>query len=132
MCDTGAIDFFVPTSGISIPRNVAEKVFPLPESLRICADAYLTRASFIFGDVYSIPNSYGYYRKHQNTVYNNKEFAVDEFLCEQLFPLLDKFYSKNNVKNFPFKERIHQLHKMNKSITLCRIFRKICSFLWQK
>ncbi len=104
MCETGTINFFVPTSGLAIPRHISEKVFPLPLSLRICADAYLTRACIAFGDVISIPSSHGFYRKHSNTVYKNKEFSAQKFFNDQLYPLLEKFYLKNGILPPPFRK----------------------------
>jgi glycosyltransferase involved in cell wall biosynthesis len=97
MCKTGNIDYFVPTSGISLPRKVCDKVFPIPEMLKICADAFLTRASIAFGKVVSIPEIQGYYRKHQNTVYMNPEFAHRDFFQNRLFPALKTFYSDNGI-----------------------------------
>ena len=98
---TGNIDYFVPTSGISLPRKVCNKVFPIPEPLRICADAFLTRASIVFGDVVSMPGVHGYYRKHQNAVYMNPEFGHRNFFQQQLFPLLKTFYTDNGIGEVP-------------------------------
>ena len=124
MCETGKIDYFVPTSGLTIPSKVCEKVFPLPQTLRICADAYLTRTCIAFGQVVSIPSSHGFYRKHKNTVYKNKEFSVQIFFNDLLFPLLEEFYFKNGIKVPPFKKRKH--------IFLNRLFRFLPAKFYDK
>jgi glycosyltransferase involved in cell wall biosynthesis len=94
---TNNFDFFVPTSGLIFRKSVIEKVFPLPENIKIAADAYLMRTAFISGKVYSIPESLGFYRKHNNAVFKNKQFDVQRFFSEILFPALNKFYQSNNV-----------------------------------
>lgn len=94
---SNTIDFFVPTSGLVFQRSVIEKVFPIPDRIRIAADAYLMRTAFIFGKVYSIPESLGFYRKHNNAVFKNKQFNVQRFFSEILFPALNKFYQSNNI-----------------------------------
>jgi glycosyltransferase involved in cell wall biosynthesis len=103
MQHSGRIDYFVPTSGLVFRKSVLEKIFPLPDKIRICADAYLMRCAFVFGKVYSIPDTLGYYRKHQrNNVYKNKGFDVDELFSKIIFPSLNNFY-KNHKINFQFK-----------------------------
>jgi len=92
MQETGRIDFFVPTSGLCFRKRLLEKVFPIPEQFIICADAFLMRAAFVHGQVYSIPQPLGYYRKHDNTVFGNQEFNINKFLHEQLFPELNQYY----------------------------------------
>jgi glycosyltransferase involved in cell wall biosynthesis len=103
MQQSGRIDFFVPTSGLVFRKPVLDRVFPLPDEIRICADAYLMRCAFAFGKVYSIPETLGYYRKHRrNNVFKNKDFDVDELLTKIIFPSLNSFY-KNNEINFQFR-----------------------------
>lgn len=66
MFEFGMFDFFVPTSGIGLRRDIADKVFPLPadDSLRICADAYVTRLSLCYSQLATIQDSLGVYRIH--------------------------------------------------------------------
>jgi glycosyltransferase involved in cell wall biosynthesis len=94
---TNNIDFFVPTSGLVFPRPVLEKVFPVPDNIRIAADAYIMRTAFIFGKVYSIPEPLGFYRKHNNAVFKNKQFDVQRFFSEILFPALNRFYQSHDA-----------------------------------
>ena len=65
--------FFSPSSGITCRRSVLEKIFPLPESWRICADVPLTRPLPIFGPVYTLKESLGYYRIHGSNSWMNTE-----------------------------------------------------------
>lgn len=97
MCESGDLDFFIPTSGLTISRNIATKIFPIPSVFRICADAFITRASLPFAPVVSIPKPLGYYRKHNNSVYDNQEFKHKEFIRNTLYPELEDFYSENGI-----------------------------------
>ena len=97
MRKTGRIDYFVPTSGLTFRKSVLEKVFPIPERFNVCADAYIMRAAFVFGDVYSIPQPLGFYRKHRNAVFGNSRFDINTFLSQDLVPELNKFYAKTGI-----------------------------------
>ena len=56
-----------PTSGNAFSRRALERILPMPESdWKICADAYLSTTSSLFGDVVSIPDALGMYRQHQS------------------------------------------------------------------
>jgi len=74
MQHSGRIDYFVPTSGLVFRKSVLEKVFPIPDEIRISADAYLMRCAIVFGKVYSIPDTLGYYRKHQVVIFIDSIF----------------------------------------------------------
>ena len=127
MQQSGKIDFFVPTSGLVFRKSVLEKVFPLPDEIRICADAYLMRCAFVFGKVYSIPDTLGYYRKHQrNNVFKNKDFDVDELLTKIIFPSLNTFY-KNNEVNFRFKYSCHRESPLIRALLRTFDFCKRCT-----
>jgi len=103
MIKTGNIDFFVPTSGLVFPKTVLGKIFPIPHEINICADAYLMRSAFVFGDVYSIPETLGFYRKHKkNFVFKNENFDYKKVLNKIIFPYLNNFYSKQGIE-FQFK-----------------------------
>ncbi len=64
----GIFDFFVPTSGLCFRREVLERVFPLPadDTLRICADAYITRLALCYSELATIGHSLGVYRVHED------------------------------------------------------------------
>lgn len=65
--------FFCASSGITCRRSALENIFPLPESWRICADVPLTRPLPIFGPVYTLKESLGYYRIHGSNTWMNTE-----------------------------------------------------------
>lgn len=94
---TGIIDYFMPTSGLVFPRTVLIRVMPIPNMLRIAADAYLTRCAIVFGRVYADPKCLGYYRKHQNSVLGNSSFDHKSFFEDQLAPLLNEFYRRQGI-----------------------------------
>jgi glycosyltransferase involved in cell wall biosynthesis len=95
--NTGQLGIFVGTSGLSFKREILEKVMPVPNEFRISADAYLTRTTFTFNKVISIPESLAYYRKHNNAVLGNNSYSHSSFNNNILFPALNKFYEKNNI-----------------------------------
>lgn len=100
MVETNQIGVFVGTSGLTFKRDILEKVMPVPLEFRISADAYLTRTSFTQGFVYSIPESLGFYRKHNNAVLGNNSVSHRMFHENILFPNLNNFYRKNGI---PFR-----------------------------
>ncbi len=82
----------VQTSGITISRSLATKVFPLPaKGVKISADVFLVKAAALIGNVYSTTRSLTEYRIHQNNNwYANK--TKPEFDAQSKFFLeLDKF-----------------------------------------
>jgi len=105
MQHSNRINFFVPTSGLSFPKTMLEQIFPIPTIFRIAADAYIMRTTFVFGKVYSIPDSLGYYRKHNNAVFENNDFNANAFFNEMLFPALNEFY---RIKGFDYQIKQNQ------------------------
>ena len=93
---TGAIDFFVPTVGLSMRRNILKQVGPIPPEFRICADAYLMRTAIVHGPLYSIPESLGFYRKHRNAVFGNPDFRPHDFITKTLLPALNRYYQEHD------------------------------------
>lgn len=59
---------FSPTSGMSIPASLAEKIFPLPEGdWRICADTPLAYAAAYLAPVGALRQPLGRYRTHESS-----------------------------------------------------------------
>ena len=86
---------FIPTSGLSFPRHILEKVLPIPGIFRTCADGYLTRTCFCYGEVISTNESWGAYRIHSaNNTFANSGFDTIHYVEEILIPELNKYYSK--------------------------------------
>lgn len=102
-CKTRRMPSFVPTSGLAFPRDVLEKVMPIPLLFRTCADGYLTRTSFCHGRVASICEAWGYYRVHEgNAVFHNPGHDGVAYCERLLIPSLNYYYENTNRKlNFP-------------------------------
>jgi len=63
-----------PTSGNAFSRRALERILPMPETdWKICADAYLSTMSSLFGEVVSIPEALGSYRQHQSNNFSARE-----------------------------------------------------------
>ncbi len=73
------LDLFVPTSGVCFRRDALDKILPVPESWKICADAYLTRIVLFYGFLYSFEQPLGYYRIHENNkwMYTKQQKKTD-------------------------------------------------------
>lgn len=95
---TGNISYFVTTTGLAFSRDVLKEIFPLPISLRISPDAFLTRAAFTFGHVFSVPEQLGYLRLHGNNAGMTQEQSFhDELRRNVIFPELNAFYQKRSI-----------------------------------
>ena len=66
-----------PTSGLSLNRNLIEKLFPLPETaFPTSADEFLVRGASLIGELHYLPEVLGYYRVHgQNRWYGSRYLA---------------------------------------------------------
>jgi glycosyltransferase involved in cell wall biosynthesis len=60
---------WVPTSGNAFSRAVLEKVFPVDERYRICADAWIFYRTAFHGEVLAIEEILGAYRIHDSNNY---------------------------------------------------------------
>jgi glycosyltransferase involved in cell wall biosynthesis len=92
-CQTRRLPNFVPTSGLAFRRAILEKVMPVPDAFRTCADGYLTRTSFCHGRVASVCDAWGYYRVHDaNCVYENPQHDNRVYRDTLLVPFLNRYY----------------------------------------
>ena len=92
------LPLFVPTTGLSFRRNVLQKVMPIPAVFRTCADGYLTRTCFCFGEVAALNECLGVYRQHEkNNVFGNQAHSSRKYKKNILFPSLNKFYTENGI-----------------------------------
>ncbi|MBU4599613.1 MAG: glycosyltransferase [Proteobacteria bacterium] len=82
----GGNGYFAPTSGLSYRREVFECITPLPDNLRISADAYITQAAAFITKIVCINNCLGCYRIHGRNNYqgtiniNNLRYLVEELV----------------------------------------------------
>ena len=93
-----SVPYFTPTSGLAFPRWALEKVMPIPTEFRICADGYLTRTIFCFGDVASTSDCWGAYRIHgNNSTFENNAWDNEHYANGQLIPILNRFYIERGI-----------------------------------
>jgi glycosyltransferase involved in cell wall biosynthesis len=90
---------FLPTSGLSFHRSALEKVLPMPETLRISADSFLTRSAIAHGPLVSIEEPLGGYRIHGgNSVAGNAGHDSWKFFTEKVRPLLLAYYREQGLE----------------------------------
>lgn len=97
MQKTGNFNFFVPTSGLCFPREVCNKIFPIPNEFWFSADAFLMRAAIPFGRVLSIPEYLAYHRLHPNSFTSTILKDPSHLVFDLLIPNLNNFYARNNI-----------------------------------
>jgi glycosyltransferase involved in cell wall biosynthesis len=97
------LPLFSPTSGLSFDRNILTKVLPIPTGFTTCADGYLTRTSFCYGDVAVNNECLGAYRVHKgNNTYENPMYNNKKYTNKLLIPSLNQYYADNQIDlNFP-------------------------------
>jgi glycosyltransferase involved in cell wall biosynthesis len=88
---------FLPTSGLLFRRAVTDKVFPVPESLITCPDAYLTRTSAAFGPLYSLPDTLGVWRDHGENAGVGSTYSFQDFWVPVIMSALNDFYARNGL-----------------------------------
>ncbi len=90
--------FFVPTSGLSFPKPILDKVLPIPDNFKTSADSFITHTCFCYGEVVSVNQCWGAYRVHENNiVFENPKFNNLDFNNNLLFPLVNNYYKKSNI-----------------------------------
>lgn len=89
---------FVPTSGLTFHRKVLKKILPIPKQFKTCADGYMTRTSICHGTVYAEPETYGYYRCHDNNcVLGSRTHNAGDYINYLLVPRLNAYYRANKI-----------------------------------
>ena len=92
------IPLFVPTTGLSVRKTVFEKIKPIPEHFKVCADGYMTRTTLCFGEIESTMASFAEYRVHEaNNTFENPDFDKISYTEQQLLPALREFYEANEA-----------------------------------
>lgn len=89
---------FLPTSGLLFRREVTDKVFPVPETLITCPDAYLTRSSAAFGPLYSLPDTLGVWRDHGENAGVSGMASFQDFWLPVIMPALNEFYVRQGLE----------------------------------
>lgn len=88
---------FLPTSGLLFRRTVTDNVFPVPEALKTCPDAYLTRTCAAYGPLYSLPDSLGVWRDHGSNAGVSGSASFQDFWLPVIMPALNDFYARKKL-----------------------------------
>lgn len=78
----GALFYMPPTSGLSLHRSVAERIFPLPESFRVCADQVIIRFAPLLTSILASPEVLAEYRLHGANSYERSKITAESLLRE--------------------------------------------------
>jgi glycosyltransferase involved in cell wall biosynthesis len=102
-----------PTSGLAISRNIAERIFPIPD-VKISADDFVVRAAALLGEIHGIPDALGAYRRHGTNKWLDSQalksaefvgkleaYLNDRLVGSKLDPVID-FY--NSTYGRPYAE----------------------------
>jgi glycosyltransferase involved in cell wall biosynthesis len=88
---------FVPTTGLSFPKSVLDKVFPIPEALRTCPDAFITRTACAHGPLYSMPVSLGLWRDHEENAGGRQDTSFEHYWLPTVLPALNHYYVEHDL-----------------------------------
>lgn len=101
-----------PTSGTAISRELAIRIFPIPEKgVRTSADEFIVRPALLLGEVYGVDRVLSKYRLHgENNWYGEKKIKTKEFVILMQDFLNNKL--KENNKN-PVISFFDSLHAVN-------------------
>lgn len=95
-CHPDDLPRFAPTSGVSLPRAVLEKIMPCPE-VRVCADMWLTFAPLGLGPVSASMTPKADYRIHDGNNYMNAKLKIWRILIEELGPPMTALHERLGV-----------------------------------
>lgn len=87
---------FAPTSGLTLPRWVLDRIGPCPE-IRVCADMWLTFAPLAFGPVSAAYEPFGAYRVHGANNYYGRKMDIWGLLLNELGPPMRAMWARQGV-----------------------------------
>jgi glycosyltransferase involved in cell wall biosynthesis len=85
-----------PTSGITIERTLARRIFPIPE-VRMSAEDFVVRAAALLGEIHGIPQSLAAYRRHGNNAWLNSRPLKSVQYMETMDTYLNRKLTENNL-----------------------------------
>jgi len=102
-----------PTTGMSLNRILARRIFPLPEQgLKVGADDFVRRAASLIGDCYTINQVLGGYRVHGN----NRWYGTAE---ERIGPLEHIRRLQSYLNNLLVDNRMEPVIAFDESMYFC-------------
>ncbi|WP_247383475.1 MULTISPECIES: glycosyltransferase [unclassified Bradyrhizobium] len=85
-----------PTTGISINRMLADRLFPIPEKgVRVSADDFIVYGSFLIADAYSMDMRLSAYRLHGS----NYWYDSDRLKTREFRDVLDKYLNTKLIED---------------------------------
>lgn len=118
MIKTKNLDYFMPTSALNFPVDVAIKIFPIPNQFWYSADAYLMRTAIVFGNLFTIPEVLGGRRVHGKS-FTSTVLKDNRKFLELLIPHLNNYYEKQGLR-FRYSQPTlwrRMLHRLNRRFT---------------
>ncbi len=88
---------YLPSSGLMARREVLDRVFPIPEKLVTCPDAYLTRCCCIFGPVHTTREVLGSWREHADNAGKSSRYSMEKFWLPVVMPAINSAFEKHGV-----------------------------------
>ncbi len=96
--DRVTLSSMAPTSGLTFSARALRLMGPIPESFRLCADAFMRRAALPFGRVSGVDLCCGSYGVHaNNSTVGNASFDSDLFVSDLLRPELNAFFQRAKI-----------------------------------
>lgn len=83
------VAIFLPSSGLMARREVLAKVFPIPEQLVTCPDAYLTRMCCVYGPLCSNPEVLGSWREHPENAGKSERYGFEQYWLPVVMPAIN-------------------------------------------
>jgi len=88
---------FLPSTGLVARREVLDRVFPIPETLRTCPDAFLTRMSCIFGPLVSTDEILGSWREHEANAGKTDTYSFQQYWLPVVMPAINAGFQERGV-----------------------------------
>jgi glycosyltransferase involved in cell wall biosynthesis len=82
LLDGGVVGYMPPTSGLSLQRSVAQRIFPLPESFKVCADQVIIRFAPLLTSVVHRQEVLAEYRLHGANSYERSKMTAESLSRE--------------------------------------------------
>jgi glycosyltransferase involved in cell wall biosynthesis len=95
--------YLPPTSALALRRDAAAKIFPLPQDIRISADAFIQMAALALTPVLLIPECLAIQRIHSKNSCTQRTKTADSFLADCLVTAKVAYRIK---ERFPFLDKI--------------------------
>jgi glycosyltransferase involved in cell wall biosynthesis len=113
-----------PTSGNAWARSFLERVLPVPDEYKLCADDYLYALAPAFGLIKRISEPQGFYRIHGKNNYLSKSFdeklSIGYRIQDGQCSILERHFQDRNIRVYPelWKRNLwfHRLERAVQSI----------------